>query len=233
MSKDRSNQVSESRFFDLLHKGAEALQLDLPARALQMLWEHQKLLTKWSQKMNLTTVLDLTGMVERLYLDSAILLPYLSDDCRLHDVGSGAGFPGLILKALSPELELVLTEARHKRVSFLKQAARVMGLDQGLEIVWHRLGQEKQGEEIQSAMEVVSRATFPPEVWVEMGAKLVEPGGRLWIMSGQPIGEGDGEFDLGILEKQPELSLELNLRYQLPFCGLERWLIALRKAAET
>ncbi len=220
-------------FVTALLKGAEILGLQLPDEGVRRLRVHRRLLSKWAARVNLTTVSDPVGMAERLYLDSAVLSPHVEGKATVHDVGSGAGFPGLVLKALRPELKVTLTEARRKRVSFLKQAVREMGLDQGLEIRWERLGWEKSEQEDEHWEEVVSRAAFPPEVWLEKGAPLVGRGGRLWVMAGQPHGRGAGAVDQSkafLKEGLPAgFSIQTFQTYRLPFCGKERWLVGLRR----
>ncbi len=221
------------RFEQLLLKGAARLELELDPAGVQRLIIHRDLLRRWATKVNLTTVLDDRGMAERLYLDSALVARFLAPGISLHDVGSGAGFPGLVLKALRPDLEVTLTEARRKRVTFLKQAAREMDLGPGLDIRWQRLGWEAEGTPGQHPkevwQEVISRASFPPEVWLEAGAGLVSVGGRLWIMAGQPHGPAEQPPDLARQPPPTGFELDRSVRYQLPFCGLQRWLIGLRR----
>jgi 16S rRNA (guanine527-N7)-methyltransferase len=189
------------------------------------------MLEKWADRINLTTVREPRDAAERLFLDSAVLVPHLHQAHPFHDVGSGAGFPGLVVKAFLPGLQATLTEARRKKVSFLRQTARAMDLNRQLDIRWHRVGWEK--EAIGTWKEVASRATFPPIEWLKNGAPLVAPGGRLWIFSGQPHGEGDhGEItsEQWLEENMPEgFELDLVLPYRLPFSGLERTLVSLRK----
>ncbi len=231
---ERLHGAAVDDFTTVLIQGAKILDLQLPDEGVQRLRVHQRLLSKWASKMNLTSVSDPAGMAERLYLDSAVLLPHIDRKSSVHDVGSGAGFPGLVLKALRPEIEVTLTEARRKRVSFLKHAAREMGLDKGLEIRWERLGRprrprsEFQGERW---AEVVSRAAFPPAVWMKKGAPLVGEGGRLWVMAGQPFGRDKAivNWEKALL---PEgFSIQISHTYRLPRCGKERLLVGLVRMA--
>ncbi|MBW1871452.1 MAG: class I SAM-dependent methyltransferase, partial [Deltaproteobacteria bacterium] len=166
-------------------------------------------------------------------LDSAMLLARLTEDSSVHDVGSGAGFPGLVLKALRPTIQIVLSEARRKKVNFLRQAVRTMNLQEGLEIKHRRVGWEQStgaGHD-----EVVSRAAFPPREWLKLGARLVAPAGRLWMFSGQPHGETEAELvgnaDWLAKHLPPVLKLDEIIPYQLPFCGKQRILVSLRKAS--
>ena len=218
-------------FEDSLREGAERLGITLPSEGIERLQAHRRVLLRWAPRVNLTTVLEPVAMAERLYLDSAICASQLVSSYALHDVGAGAGFPGLVLKALLPGLEVTLTEARRKRVSFLRQAAREMELEKGLTIRWARLGWEAKSsptEELGLSQELISRATFPPETWIQQGAGLVEPGGRLWLMAGQPHGSGDVALTW---ERSVPLGFELESvqAYRLPYCGLERWLVAYRR----
>jgi 16S rRNA (guanine527-N7)-methyltransferase len=215
-------------FRSLLFLGAKKLGLSLEKEVLERLDAHRFLLLKWAKKINLTTVLTTESMVDRLYLDSLVVAGYITPKSTLHDVGSGAGFPGLILKAFHPELSLRLSEARRKKCSFLRQAAYQMGL-LDTEITWTRVGWEEDKTKEGHWNEVISRAVFPPLIWIQRGAPLLKEGGRLWVMSGQPIGEGDALVDWNKVGLPNGLFLERLIHYRLPFCKLERTLVALRK----
>ena len=202
--------------------------LDLDSEGIRRLQVYQEVLLKWASRINLTTVLEPKDMVDRLYLDSAVILSRLDLGARLLDVGSGAGFPGLVLKALRPDLEVCLMEARRRRVSFLRQAVRDMGIGQGLEIRWHRLGIDPELPPEERWPELISRATFPPRIWCETGASMLEPGGRLWVMAGQAHGDGDDGFDPSPAILPAGLELEEEISYELPYCGLKRRVVSLR-----
>jgi 16S rRNA (guanine527-N7)-methyltransferase len=87
-------------------------------------------LIKWNKRMNLISRGDERRVIERHLLDSLCLLSVernLSGK-RLLDVGSGAGFPGLVLAMWEPNLETFLVESRSKRIAFLKAVRRLLGL---------------------------------------------------------------------------------------------------------
>lgn len=224
---------AEKTFLSVFGKGCERLGLDLPQEGVDRLAAHFRLLCKWADRVNLTTIRDPREMAELLYLDSAVLQKYIPAGSRMHDVGTGAGFPGLIVSALRPDVQVTLTEARRKKVSFLKQAAREMGISTGLEIINRRLGWEDTSDE-QQWTEVVSRAAFPPPEWIRLGAPLVADGGRLWICSGTPhpeVDDGDNGLigDLG--DNLPEgFSAGPVHEYFLPQSGRRRRLVTLIKS---
>jgi 16S rRNA (guanine527-N7)-methyltransferase len=217
---------------DRLTGGAGQLGLDLSEEGISRLLCHYRLLDRWADRVNLTTIRDPGQMAELLYLDSAMLGKHIQADARLHDVGTGAGFPGLVLKALHPDLHVTLTEARRKKVTFLKQAARDMGLTQGLQIHHRRLGWDGT-DDGELWPEVVSRAAFPPPEWIRLGAPLVALGGRLWICSGTPHPEVADEGD-DCLEEMKDwppdgFSLGSVHSYRLPKTGRRRRLVTLLK----
>ncbi|MFT3810315.1 MAG: 16S rRNA (guanine(527)-N(7))-methyltransferase RsmG [Micropepsaceae bacterium] len=89
-------------------------------------------LTDWNARMNLVSPASLADLWRRHMFDSAQLVPLIPDGTRrIVDLGSGAGFPGLVLAALRPDgvgLETVLVESIEKKCAFLRAAAEAMGL---------------------------------------------------------------------------------------------------------
>jgi hypothetical protein len=113
-----------------------------------------------------------------------------------------------------------------------------MGLQEGdgLAVCWGRVGWNEPCHAADTWSEVISRAVAPPEQWVKEAARLVAPGGRLWVMSGSPHAEaveqpGEGGASApGGWELAPGFRLEEIAPYRLPFCGLERQLVSLRRS---
>ncbi len=217
-------EVDEDTFGKALEKGADRLGIDLPDDGLTRLKLHWRKVVLWSSKMNLTAISNPIDMAELLYLDSACLLPLLDRNAFLHDVGTGAGFPGLVLKAISPDLQVRLSESRGKKVVFLKQTAFEMGLKSGLEIRHARIGDQEVSER-SLWTDVVSKAAFPPITWMDIGSRLVAPGGNLWLFFNHKL-EGRSGWSY---HTPAEFKFHFVHHYSLPFCRKERSLICLRK----
>jgi 16S rRNA (guanine527-N7)-methyltransferase len=99
------------------------------------------LLLKWNQAVSLTSVTEPHEILTRHFGESFYAASFVDlSRGRLADVGSGAGFPGLALKILQPELEVTLIESNGRKCSFLKEIARYLDL-QGVSVVQQRLEQ--------------------------------------------------------------------------------------------
>jgi 16S rRNA (guanine527-N7)-methyltransferase len=85
-------------------------------------------LLEWNSRMNLTGLSEKKRIIIELFLDSLIPTPFIPERGRILDVGSGAGFPGIVIKIYRPYLKICLLEANSKKTSFLKQVIRLLKL---------------------------------------------------------------------------------------------------------
>jgi len=111
----------------------------LPASALDALHAHYLELARWAPTVDLVGPGAEGELFERHYAESLAALPWLpAGPFRLVDLGSGAGFPGLVLAAARPDAEVWLVEPRERRAAFLASAARKAGL--GARVLAARVG---------------------------------------------------------------------------------------------
>lgn len=111
---------------DLEHFAADlgsVSRLELTPETLESLWRHYRELRRWNPRLSLIGSGTVGDVLTRHYGESLEALPLLGLAGRLVDLGSGAGFPGLVLAAARPDLEAWLVEARHKKAVFLRSAA--------------------------------------------------------------------------------------------------------------
>ena len=119
------------------------------------------------------------GPTDGLVEDCLVLVDHLGDARRVVDVGSGGGLPGLPLKIVRPDLEVVLVEADGDKAAFLVNACAQLGLH-GVEIVNRRAEEAARDPRLREAFDLaVARALAPMPVLVELCLPFVRVGGRL------------------------------------------------------
>ncbi|MCR5279573.1 MAG: 16S rRNA (guanine(527)-N(7))-methyltransferase RsmG [Lachnospiraceae bacterium] len=131
---------------DYLSNLLNKYDLSLDDNKLQQFLDYYNLLVEWNEKINLTAITDYKEVCLKHFLDSLSLVKMfdsLEDMCKhftgktLCDVGTGAGFPGIPLKILLPELRVTLFDSLDKRVRFLNEVITKLKLD-GIEAVHGR-----------------------------------------------------------------------------------------------
>ena len=100
--------VGSKRWHLHLRKGASLFGVDLDDLSLQSFTRYAKELLIWNKKTNLTSITDPYEIVEKHFIDSLAVYPYLTPYAYLLDMGTGAGFPGLTLKITLPNLKATL-----------------------------------------------------------------------------------------------------------------------------
>ncbi len=217
---------------DLLSRGLAALGLQLSPKQIAELVQYFLELKKWNRRINLVGAGPDEQLLENHFLDSLTLLPLL-DPCPppgLVDVGSGAGFPGLVLKIARPDLSVTLVEPRQKRAAFLRQVIRLLGLGE-IKVREDRL--EKDAKEFVAWRQAIplftSRAFTAIGPFLALCEPFTAPGGRVICMKGRKAGEELAEWR----QQQPESSFTLTdtLESTLPFSGTPRKLLVFTKTS--
>ncbi len=108
---------------------AAQVGVELSAPAAEKCAVYAARLVEWNQKMNLTAITDPEGMLIKHYLDSLTAVPCLPAGAKtLIDVGTGAGFPGVVLGLCCPWLKITLLDSLQKRLTFLEELCRELEL---------------------------------------------------------------------------------------------------------
>ena len=101
------------------------------AEQMDKIREYTRLLLRWNQSLSLTSIIDPIEITGRHFGESMYICKILPvENCRLVDIGTGAGFPGLALKISCPGLKLDLVESNNKKCAFLAEVVRALGLSE-------------------------------------------------------------------------------------------------------
>ena len=199
-------------------------KVDAAARA--RLLDYMALLKKWSAKTNLIAKNAGDAELVEHFLDSLTVLPLLPVAASLLDVGSGAGFPGLVAAAARPELVVGVVEPRQKRAAFLRQVMRSLHLEK---VVCHECRLQDIAAQSMPYGHIVSRAVADiagflgmSEPWLSEGVDIICMKSRKW------------PEELALAQK---IIARLKLdgpridNYRLPFSGAERVILTFSVAS--
>ncbi len=219
---------------DKLARDAQALfNIHITGRQVMALITYEKELIEWNQKFNLTAIRDSDSIRTKHFLDSfsCVLAWKASPPERLIDVGTGAGFPGIPLKILYPNLRLTLVESVGKKAMFCQHIVRVLGLEH-VNVIQTRaesLGQSPQHREKYDW--AVARAVANLNVLGEYLLPLVKVGGMALAQKGE-----SGPAEAQSAEKALELlggKLKQLITVNLPGVADDRYLVVVEKVAAT
>lgn len=198
--------MTETRFISEL----ELLGIHLSENQKIQLETYYKLLIEWNEKMNLTGIVEKEQVYLKHFYDSATLVKVidLKEEKTLCDIGTGAGFPGVVLKILFPHLEVTLVDALNKRVIFLENVISTLKLNK-VKIV-HARAEEYAKEHREEFDVVTSRAVAALPMLLEYSVPLVKVGKYFIPM------KGDIAQEIKASERSIKL-LDVNLKCQEKF----------------
>jgi 16S rRNA (guanine527-N7)-methyltransferase len=217
----------------LVREAQELFHIHMTGRQVMALITYEKELMEWNQKFNLTAIRDMESIRTKHFLDSfsCVLAWKAQPPSRLIDVGTGAGFPGIPLKILYPNMKLTLVESVGKKAMFCQHIVSVLGLGD-VEVVHKRaedLGQNPKHRECYDW--AVARAVANLNVLSEYLIPLIRIGGHMLAQKGE-----SGPAEAQSAEKAMKLlggKLVQLIPVNLPGVADDRYLVVVEKVAAT
>ena len=207
--------------------------IHLTSQQVTALVQYEKELLEWNQKFNLTAIRDVESIRTKHFLDSfsCILAWKTSPPGQLIDVGTGAGFPGIPLKILYPNLKLTLVESVGKKAKFCQHIVDVLNLKQ-VKVIHARaeeVGQDSKHRETYDW--AVGRAVANLNVLSEYLLPLIRVGGNMLAQKGEsgPAEAQSAENALKLLGGKLKSLIPVNL----PGVAEDRYLLVVEKVAAT
>lgn len=169
----------------------QQFQIELSKQQINRFDKYISLLKEWNEKINLTAITEEREIVEKHFIDSltCLLIPVFWLHNRVLDIGTGAGFPGIPIKILRPDLELYLIETIGKKAQFLEALIRELKLE-GVTILKDRAEDLAHQPEYRETFDVViSRALAKMPVACELCLPFVKSNRAYLAMLGQDAEE--------------------------------------------
>ena len=206
-------------------------KIKLNEEQLSQLERYYELLCEWNEKINLTAITDPKGVAVKHFADSLSIFNYIDvpQNARVIDVGTGAGFPGVVLKIARPDIQLTLLDSLQKRLNFLSVVCSELNLD--AELIHSRAEEGGQDLDLREGFDLaVSRAVAQLNILSEYCVPYVRLSGRFVAFKGTAEGEiKAAKKAIGILGGRIK-----NIHtFELPLEGSGRTLVEIEKVALT
>ena len=207
--------VTEKKDRDLLIEGLQRMDLKLSDQVIDQLMAYLDLVEKWNRVYNLTAIRERDEMIKLHLLDSLSILNHVHVK-NILDVGSGAGFPGIVLAITKPELKVTVMDSVNKKTTFMQQVKSELSL-MNLDVVNSRV-EDYQPTTLFEA--VISRAFSNLKNMMSLTQHTLQKEGVWLAMKSKDVRE-----ELQAFEKNQYTLIPL----EVPFINAERYLVILKK----
>lgn len=210
-------------------KELEKLNITLTENQQKQLEKYYELLITWNEKINLTRITEKKDVYLKHFFDSITLIKAidLNKELKVCDFGTGAGFPGIVLKIVFPKLNITLVDALNKRIEFLKLVIKELGLKNIIAI--HDRGENFIKNNRETFDLITCRAVSKLNVISEICIPGVKINGYFIPMKAQIEEEIKNINFLELLNSQIEDIISFNLPYE----NSTRNLVKIKKIKET
>lgn len=211
-----------------LIEGLTAYGVECTPEMVEKFALYEKLLLEWNEKMNLTAITAHDEVVNKHFVDSISFQELIPRGATVVDVGTGAGFPGLPLKIVRPDLKVTLIDALQKRLTFLDTVISELGLSD-IETV-HLRAEDAGHTKMRESFDVATaRAVANLPVLCEYCLPLVKKGGVFLALKGR-----DGREEAKNSEKALKiLGGKIEEIYDKSWQDMEHVVISVRKVGQT
>lgn len=218
---------------EILKEGLKQLSIDIEEKNLEKLIDFKDMLLEFNEKINLTAITDEKEIYIKHFLDSATCLStgYIKDDDKIIDVGTGAGFPGLVLKIINNNINITLLDSLRKRIVCLEEIVENLDLKKVNTI--HGRAEEygvKKGQRENYDI-VLSRAVASLSVLSEYCIPFAKVGGFFLCQKGPSYVEElkEAEKAINVLGGKVE---EIK-KFILPYSNITHYIIIIKKVSKT
>ena len=217
--------MNQNRFIDEVEK----LGILVTPKKLEQLQKYYELLIEYNKVMNLTGITEKESVYLKHFYDSLTISKIidLNNETSLCDLGSGAGFPGIVLKIFYPDLNVILIDSLNKRINFLNTVINKLDLKNITAI--HSRIEDYAKENIEKFDVVTARAVAPLNILLELGINLVKIGKYFIAMKGNI--ENEPKYDNAINKLNCSLGNIIN--FKLPIENSNRSLVKIIKENHT
>lgn len=168
---------------------AKKMDISINDVQIEKFYKYMQLLLEWNEKINLTAITEEEDVILKHFIDSLTIIKYIKKDDKIIDVGTGAGFPGIPIKIIMEDTQIVLMDSLNKRINFLNNVIEELELD-GIEAIHSRAEELGKNKEYREKFDIAtSRAVANMSTLSEYLVPFVKIKGIIICMKGSSIEE--------------------------------------------
>ncbi|MFH1980895.1 MAG: 16S rRNA (guanine(527)-N(7))-methyltransferase RsmG [Pseudomonadota bacterium] len=204
-------QIGSTEWNAIVSDGASMHGVTVSSAQMTFFAAYAQTLLAWNERTNLTRIVAADEVAIRHFVDSLALIPHLGGCRNIMDIGTGGGFPGMVVAAMMPESRVVLVDAVRKKISFLQYLIRARGVP-NVDAIHARADDIHLWPQFQKSFDaVVSRALGDLPVTLRAASPFAGENARIIAMRGP---QGADECD-GFMASAEREAMEDTLGYHL------------------
>lgn len=221
----------KEEFSSKMQEYSNEMGILLKEKQINQFYTYMNLLLEWNKKINLTAITKPEEIILKHFIDSMTIVNDIEKNARLIDVGTGAGFPGIPLKIIREDIEVMLLDSLNKRIIFLQEVIKQLSLMR-IEAVHSRVEEFGKNKKYRESFDyATSRAVANLSTLSEYLIPLVKLEGCCISMKGSEIEEEVQQSKKAILLLGGKI--EKIKKFQLPKSDIDRNVIIIRKVKST
>lgn len=181
--------MEKQKFNQIIKEYAKEISIELDDKKVEQFYMYMELLLEWNEKINLTAITKPEEVILKHFIDSLTIINKIKPNTKIVDVGTGAGFPGIPIKIVKEDIEIVLVDSLNKRIHFLDEVIQKLGLTK-IETIHARAEELGRNKKIRETFDyATSRAVANLSTLSEYLMPFVKVGGNVIAMKGSEIEE--------------------------------------------
>ncbi len=181
--------MEKQKFNQIIKEYAKEISIELDDKKVEQFYMYMELLLEWNEKINLTAITKPEEVILKHFIDSLTIINKIKPNTKIVDVGTGAGFPGIPIKIVKEDVEIVLVDSLNKRIHFLDEVIQKLGLTK-IETIHSRAEELGRNKKIRETFDyATSRAVANLSTLSEYLMPFVKVGGNVIAMKGSEIEE--------------------------------------------
>ena len=223
-----------NNFKEVLKAEAFKMNIVLDDKMLEKFEMYKNLLVEWNEKINLTSITDDYEVIMKHFVDSLEIVKYINKNENIIDIGTGAGFPGIVIAIyFDSNVNITLLDALEKRLNFLSEVIQKLGLKK-ITLLHGRA--EEIGNDIiyREKFDVAtSRAVSSMNILLELSIPLVKVNGRCLLLKGSKAREEINASKTALEKLNSKINDDFTYEYKVNDEVYERHIIEVKKSQIT